>query len=413
MGISIQCPKCEHWQRDYSDICKGCKEKGRENGLSIDCGECKTPLCKKCQSSLKTLKAIYGIDYYDGDGRRHRKRISTQRGIAEKALNDIDLKKARQEHLGIHEDKKTSFKEFSGKYLKMVKPLLSPTSYDRFEGIINTHLQTAFNCYLYKISKKQITEYIEKRSGEVAPATVNQEIKRLRHMLNRAIEWGYIRENPCKGIKNMKEPSGRIRYLSHDEMEKLLKACDVSSLAEKPNNKGRTFSKIISVYLKPIVLIAIHSGMRRGEIMGLRWKDIDYKERRIILNKTKNNETKMIPINDTLLQVLQALPVHLHEEKVFPDINGNMVTVTFERTCKRAGIKDFRFHDLRHTFASYLTMGGENLRTVQTLLGHKDLRMTMRYSHLSPAHLKEAVSRLDKSLTSPPAQPQNQESNSQ
>jgi integrase len=295
----------------------------------------------------------------------------------------------------------------------MVRPHLSPTSYERFESIIDKHLQPAFNCYLYKISKKQITEYIEKRSQEVAPATVNQEIKRLRHMLNKAIEWGYIRENPCKGIKNMKEPSGRIRYLSHDEMEKLLKACDVSSLKENPHNDGRTFSKIISVYLKPIVQIAIHSGMRRGEIMSLRWKDIDSKERRIMLEKTKNNEKKVIPMNDTLFHVFQSLPRHLHEEKVFPDINGNMVTVTFRRACKRAGIGDFRFHDLRHTFASYLTMGGANLRTVQTLLGHKDLRMTMRYSHLSPEHLREAVSRLDKSLTPPPLESQNQSVNGQ
>ena len=105
-------------------------------------------------------------------------------------------------------------------------------------------------------------------------------------------------------------------------------------------------------------------------------------------------------MNDTLFQVLKSLPVHLHEEKVFPDINANMVTPAFKRACKRAGIGDFRFHDLRHTFASYLTMGKESLRTVQTLLGHKDLRMTMRYSHLSPEHLKEAVANLEKSLNS-------------
>ena len=169
-----------------------------------------------------------------------------------------------------------------------------------------------------------------------------------------------------------------------------------------PNNKGRTFSKMITVYLKPIVLIAIHSGMRRGEIVNLRRTEIDFKERRIILEKTKNNERRVIPMNDTLIEVLQSLPVHLHSETVFPDINGNMVTVTFERACKRAGIEDFHFHDLRHSFASYLTMDGENLRTVQTLLGHKDLRMTMRYSHLSPEHLREAVLKLDKSLNSIP-----------
>ncbi len=87
---------------------------------------------------------------------------------------------------------------------------------------------------------------------------------------------------------------------------------------------------------------------------------------------------------------------HRHAE----EISGLQLTVAFRRACNRAGLKDFRFHDLRHSFASYLTMGGVNLRTVQTLLGHKDLRMTMRYSQLSPEHLREAVSRLDKSLNS-------------
>jgi len=410
MGISIQCPKCEHWQIDFSDICKGCREKGRENGQSVKCEGCLTPLCKKCQSSLKASKILYGIDYYDGDGRRHRRKISTQRGVAEKALADIDLKKARQEHLGIHEDKKTSFKDFSLTYLKMVKPLLSSTSYDRFEGIINNHLQSVFNCYLYKVSKRQITEYIEKRSQEVKPATVNQEIKRLRHMLNKAIEWKYLKENPCKGIKNLKEPPGRIRYITPEELERLLSNCDTACLLENPHNKERKFSKLLSVFLKPVVLTALHTGFRRGEILSLKWKNIDYKERRITTEATKNNERKMVPINNTLYGVLKALPVHLGTDLVFPEISGLQLTVAFHRACNRAGIKDFRFHDLRHTFASYLTMGGENLRTVQTLLGHKDLRMTMRYSHLSPEHLREAVSRLDKSLTSLPAQPQIQES---
>jgi integrase len=96
----------------------------------------------------------------------------------------------------------------------------------------------------------------------------------------------------------------------------------------------------------------------------------------------------MVPINDTLYGVLKSLPVHLGRDLVFPEIAGLKLAMAFRRACHRAGIGDFRFHDLRHSFASYLTMGGENLRTVQTLLGHKDLRMTTRYSHLSPRTLE-------------------------
>ena len=117
-----------------------------------------------------------------------------------------------------------------------------------------------------------------------------------------------------------------------------------------------------------------------------------------MIEATKNNERRLVPINDTLYGVLKSLPVHLGTDLLFPEITGLQLTVAFRRACKRAGIKDFRFHDLRHSFASYLTMDGENLRTVQTLLGHKDLRMTMRYSHLSPEHLRDAVLKLDKTL---------------
>lgn len=101
------------------------------------------------------------------------------------------------------------------------------------------------------------------------------------------------------------------------------------------------------------------------------------------------------PLNETLHETLKKLPPRLDSERLFPEITPNKVTMAFRRAVKRAGIFDFRLHDLRHSFASYLTMGGVNLRAVQTLLGHKDLRMTVRYSHLSPEHLAGAVKALD------------------
>ena len=341
----------------------------------------------------------YWIDYYDGDGRRHRKKIGPQKKVAKDALKDVQVKIAKGEYLGIYEEKKTPFKVFAKKYLKMIAPNVSPSSLERFEGIVNNHLIPAFPVYLYKISKKQIQEYIQKRSEKVEPATVNHEMKRLRHMMNKAIEWGYLRENPWRGIKNLKEPPGRIRYITQEELEGLLRACDPSPLMDNPNNKGRTFSKLLCAFLRPIVLTSIHTGFRMGETLSLRWKDIDLKERRILIETTKNNERRVVPISDTLCGVLKSLPVHLGTDLVFPEVTGLQLTVAFRRACKRAGIKDFRFHDLRHSFASYLTMVGVNLRTVQTLLGHKDLRMTMRYSHLSPEHLREAIQNLDKSFT--------------
>jgi integrase len=344
---------------------------------------------------------FYWIDYY-ADGQRHRRKISPQKNVATLALKDVQVKISKGEYLGIYEERKVFFKDFAEKnYIPYAKANLSPSTYYRCEGIIKTHLIPFFgNAYLFKIGMKDIEDYKTKRITEVQPATVNREFSRLRHMLRCAVDWGYIKVNPCKGVKELKEPPGRIRYLSPEEIESLLAECGPETLRENRYNAGRPLSELLNVYLGSIVEIAIHSGMRRGELLGLRWKDIDFRGRMVTLEETKNGERRVIPMNDTIYRILKALPVHLREELVFPGINGNMVSMAFKRACKRAGIENCRYHDLRHTFASHLTMGGTSLRAVQTLLGHKDIRMTLRYSHLSPAHLLEAVTNLDKTLNS-------------
>ena len=299
----------------------------------------------------------YWIDYYDGEGRRHRKKIGPQKNVAQLALKDVKVKIAKGEYLGIYEEKKVPFKDFAQKvYIPYAKTNLSPSTFNRCKGIIENQLIPYFDCYVYKISRKAIEDYKQKRFEEVEPATVNREFSRLRHMLKCAVDWGYIKNNPCKGIKELKEPPGRIRYIAPEELERLLNACNPSSLMGNPYNQGRTFSKLLCAFLKPLVLIALHTGLRRSEILSLRWKDVNLKERRIIIEKSKNNERRMIPINDTLYNVLHSLPVHLGNDLLFPGITGAQLTNAFRRASKRAGIEDFRLHDLRHSFASYLRM---------------------------------------------------------
>ena len=176
---------------------------------------------------------------------------------------------------------------------------------------------------------------------------------------------------------------GRVRYLELEQVPKLMKACPP--------------------WLRPIVLIAMHTGMRRGEFVSLQRSNIDKQNRLIVLNNTKNNERKTIPMNDTVWEIVQSLPTRLDTPYLFAEKNGqpikpDKVTMAFRRACKNSGITNFRLHDLRHHFASYLTMAGQNQRTVQELLGHKTPAMTARYSHLSPEHLRKAVEQLDRSL---------------
>ncbi|MBA3071035.1 MAG: site-specific integrase, partial [Nitrospirae bacterium] len=155
-----------------------------------------------------------------------------------------------------------------------------------------------------------------------------------------------------------------------------------------------------------IAITALNTGMRKGEILGLTWDNLDLKHGFILLNVTKNGERREIPINDTLRGVLQGITRRLDIPYVFYDsITGKHykdVKRSFKTALRRAGIKDFHFHDLRHTFASHLVMAGVDITTVSRLLGHKSLTMTLRYSHLAPSHMAKALDILDSTLNDKP-----------
>ena len=141
--------------------------------------------------------------------------------------------------------------------------------------------------------------------------------------------------------------------------------------------------------------------MRKGEILRLRWVEVDLKHGFILLDKTKNNERREIPFNDTLRATLEDLPHSIESVYVFVDRKGNPfkdVKRSFDTARKKAGIQDFRFHDLRHCFASHLVMAGVSLLVIKELLGHKTLAMTLRYTHLAPAHKVNALRVLEERL---------------
>jgi integrase len=200
----------------------------------------------------------------------------------------------------------------------------------------------------------------------------------LKHLLRLAVEWEIIPFNPAQGVKGPKVPPGRVRYLQPTELRALLEAC--------PD------------WLRAIVALAVSTGMRRGEILGLRWLDVDMANHRVLLPQTKNGDGRIVYLNQSALAVVRSLPFDGNTKAtdlLFPTVTPGQVSVAFERTCRRMGFQDFRFHDLRHTAASWMRMAGADIHTVAQILGHKDLRMAIRYQHLSPAFLSEAVGRLD------------------
>lgn len=325
------------------------------------------------------------IDYYV-KGRRKRKKVGPSKKLAEQVLKDVQVRLVKGEYLGVYEEKKVGFGEFVEKYLDYSRANKAPST-SRRDEVIARGLVTAFGeRYLFELSNRMAEEYKARRLQEgVLPATVNREMSCLRHMCNKAVEWGCLNRSPLQGVKQLKELPGRIRYLEVEEVERLMAEID-----RLPLEAGR--------YLRPVVAVALNTGLRKSEILQLRWRDVDFREKRITVLKTKNNELRVIPMNETVARELAGIGRHPESEFVFCNRRGEPygnVRKSFDRALKAAGIEDFRFHDLRHTFASHLVMSGCNIRTVQQLMGHKDIKMTMRYSHLSKAFLQEAVGKLD------------------
>jgi len=216
------------------------------------------------------------------------------------------------------------------------------------------------------------------------PATVNRKLTVLKHMINKGTDWGMATEDTLKRVykvKQLKEENTRLRFLNIEECQTLIDCC--------------------AEHLRPIVTVALHTGMRLSEILNLKWSQVDLKHGFILLDITKNGERREIPIDNTLTMMFNSMLRGFESKYVFTGKDGDpykSVKRSFSTALKKAGITDFRFHDLRHTFASHLVMASVDLTSVKELLGHKSLAMTTRYAHLSPSHKRKAVNTLDNVL---------------
>jgi integrase len=338
---------------------------------------CRSSKCKECNSILK-IEDNYYIDYY-ANGRRIREMIGTSKTLAETVLKKRKVEVAEGKHLDIRKQDKVKFEDMSKTYLELHSK--NKKSY-RTDTIRVRQLNSVFKGkYLYDISSMHIERYRMDRAQEVSQATVNRELATLKNMFNKAIEWHKADHNPVLKVKLFKENNQRVRYLEKEEIEKVLR-----------NSRG---------ILKPIVITALNTGMRKGEIFNIKWHNIDFRRNIINIYDTKNSETRTIPINDMVKTALIRVRKHPESPYVFSRPDGEPIKdirKSFFTALKKSGIVNFHFHDLRHTFASHLVMAGVDLNTVRELMGHKSLDMTLRYSHLSPDHKKRAVDILQKRM---------------
>lgn len=247
------------------------------------------------------------------------------------------------------------------------------------------HLLPFFgNQTLVKVLPRHISEYKQKRlSIGRKPATVNREIACLSKAFSIAVkEWEWVKENPVSRVPREKEENILDRWLSKDE--------EITLLKQSPD------------WLKDVILFALNTGMRQGELINLEWPEVDIFKNTVVALETKNREPRTIPLNREAFEVLKQRSRlrNMKVANVFLSENGfkidpSKIRKVFRALVKKTGIRNFRFHDLRHTFGSRLAQAGVDLFHISRLMGHRDIGTTMRYLHHSSESLRNVVTKLD------------------
>ena len=293
----------------------------------------------------------------------------------------------------INESKKKTLKDLIDRYEKEVLPQKKSiqsqkSQFDWWKKQIGGYsLADITPALLIEYRSKLLSEPTE-RNLQRTNATANRYCAALSHAFTIAVkEWGWIQDNPILKITKLKEPRGRTRYLSDDERERFLVVCKESK----------------SPYLYLLVVLAISTGARKMEIASLKWQDIDLERGLIILHDTKNGEKRSLPLMSMAKDLMKEHHKNRNDQTdlVFPSNNLRKpidIRTPFETALKKARIDDFRWHDLRHSAASYLAMNGASLAEISAVLGHKTLNMVKRYAHLSDSHTAGVVERMNNKI---------------
>jgi len=313
---------------------------------------------------------------------------SVDKKDARKVLKQLEIEHLKGK-LGIRDTREILFYEFLEQYLNYCKTNKAVSTYKR-ELDVTKHLRSCFgNVYLGKIDNKEIEDFKSARIEHgLAPSSVNRELTVLSAMLKKALDWNYIKRVPSFTI--LKLPKRPVKFLSLEELDRLL---------ECSND-----------WLRPILIVLRNTGMRIGEVLHLRFNDIDLDKNVILIRSQKTNNFRIVPINKELREVLEwlskyyvspcSLKVSIRhaDQKVYlfclPDGSRvKSIKNSFKKACTRAGISATP-HTIRHTFASHLVMNQVDLVSIQELLGHSSISTTMIYSHVSRDYKDKTVARL-------------------
>ena len=277
-----------------------------------------------------------------------------------------------------------TFMDMMDKFMKEHAPKVSNNTQTSYTTSLNHLIPFFGESSLLSISPKMISRYKVLRKDEGAkPASVNLELSMLSKAFSLAVrEWEWLRDNPVLRVQKDKENNERDRWLSKDEETIILDNCPE--------------------WLRDILVFDLNTGLRQDELLSLEWSRVNLLRKTILITKTKNDKPKTVPLNKIALDVInrRSKVRSIKNNFVFFNRNGEKINAhnlrqAFNIVMRKTGIKDFRFHDLRHTFATRLAQAGVDLYKISKLLGHKDIKMTQRYAHHCPDSLRDGVEILE------------------
>jgi len=299
--------------------------------------------------------------------------------LARQLFREIQKEALKGRLIILEKQNKISLKEFIDEYLKWSEPRKSLASYKRDKWSLNRFLEVVGDKPLKAITFKDVDFYLGfLLSQGRKPSGINVDYRHLKAAFNKALEWGYLKKNPFSKVKPLKVPHRPPKFLSKEEVEEVLKYL---------RNKDSSFYSV--------VLFAIETGCRRKEIATLQVKDLDF-ERKLIRIRGKGDKERLIPMTSRLEAFLKET-CKWRIGKVFPNWHPDTITHKWQKTMRALGL-DYRFHDLRHTTASWLAMHGVSLRFIQELLGHSSIQVTQIYAHVRPDAVREALEEVFKEV---------------
>ncbi|MDD5461832.1 MAG: site-specific integrase [Methylococcales bacterium] len=311
---------------------------------------------------------------------------------AKKWVQDTESAIREGRHFKTAEAKKHTLADLVDRYINDVlpkKPKQAPAQrpqLERWKAEIGSYLLADITPALIVECRDKLLTEPTPRGERRTPATVVRYMAALSHAFTIAVnEWQWLETSPIGKVKKPTEPRGRVRFLDDKERARLLTACK-----ESPNPL---------LYL--CVVLALSSGMRQGELMGLKWQDVNLKDGFIILHETKNGERRRVPLSGLVLELLRehSKVRRLDTQLLFPSERNPQKPIdlrkAYSHTLQQAEITDFTWHDLRHCTASYLAMNGASLAEIAEILGHKTLQMVKRYSHLSDGHVSNVIASMN------------------